>query len=224
MLFDLDDTLLHRDEAVDNIFTLILENCYEEVGHSAKIAMRQKFKEYDKSCYGNNDKTKVLNSLYANFPPKHRLADQSIQDFWNEYFPKCFSINHQHINIINTLKNEVKVAIITNGSTQRQKAKIRNTRLNNCFDIVVISEEAGFSKPDKRIFESAIEKLNVKPGDALFVGDDIYKDIGGSQNAGIKGIWFNPHRSKNDTDIKPYAEIQSLEELLHLIQILNFKR
>lgn len=109
---------------------------------------------------------------------------------------------------------QVKVAIITNGSTQRQKAKIINTNLNSCFDIIIISEEVGFSKPDKRIFELALNKLNVQPEAALFVGDDIEKDIGGCQNANIKGIWFNPHMIKNNTEIKPYAEINSFNRLL----------
>jgi putative hydrolase of the HAD superfamily len=72
----------------------------------------------------------------------------------------------------------------------------------------------GFSKPDKRIFELALNKLNVQPEAALFVGDDIEKDIGGCQNVNIKGIWFNPHMIKNDTEIKPYAEINSFDRLL----------
>ena len=110
---------------------------------------------------------------------------------------------------------QVKVASITNGSTQRQKAKIINTNLNSCFDIIIISEEVGFSKPDKRIFELALNKLNVQSEAALFVGDDIEKDIGGCQNANIKGIWFNPYMMNNDTEIKPNAEINSLEKLLN---------
>lgn len=107
--------------------------------------------------------------------------------------------------------------MITNGSTQRQKAKILNTNLNSCFDVVIISEEVGFSKPDKRIFELALNKLHVQAEDTLFVGDDIEKDIAGCQNANIKGIWFNPHMIKNDTEIKPYAEINSFDSLLSYI-------
>lgn len=84
--------------------------------------------------------------------------------------------------------------------------------------ILVISEEVGISKPDKRIFELALNKLNVKPEEALFVGDDLEKDIDGCQNANIKGIWFNPHKIKNDTDIKPYAEIDSFDGLLSYIR------
>jgi putative hydrolase of the HAD superfamily len=72
----------------------------------------------------------------------------------------------------------------------------------------------GFSKPDKRIFELALNMLNVKPEDALFIGDDLEKDIGGCQNANIKGIWFNPHNNKNDTNIKPYAVVNSFDGLL----------
>jgi putative hydrolase of the HAD superfamily len=214
MLFDLDETLLNRDKAVDQMFLMILEKCYEDVKHSTKNEMLKKFKEYDNRSYGHNDKTKVLESFFDEFPPKYRLLRNEIQDFWNNNFPNCFSINQNTINIVNTIKMQVKVAIITNGSTQRQKAKIIKTNLNSCFDIIIISEEVGFSKPDKRIYELALNKLNVQPEDALFVGDDIVKDIGGCQSANIKGIWFNPHMIKNDTEIKPYAEINSFDELL----------
>ncbi|UFU01304.1 HAD-IA family hydrolase [Radiobacillus kanasensis] len=214
MLFDLDDTLLDRNHAVDNMFLIILEKCYENVKHSTKSKMLQKFKEHDNTSYGYSDKTKVLESFFDEYPPKYRLPRSYIQDFWNNHFPHCFSINQNTIDTVNAIKRQVKVAIITNGSTQRQKAKIMNTNLNSCFDTILISEEVGFSKPDKRIFELALNKLNVQLEDALFVGDDIEKDIGGCQNADMKGIWFNPYMNKNDTDIKPYAEIHSFDRLL----------
>ncbi|MBB6452504.1 putative hydrolase of the HAD superfamily [Salirhabdus euzebyi] len=215
ILFDLDDTLLSRDQAVEKMFLIVLEKCYENVKHSAKREMLLKFKEYDNRCYGNNDKTIVLESFFDEFAPNDRLPRNYIQDFWNTNFPHCFSINQNTINIVNAIKMHVKVAIVTNGSTHRQKAKIMNTNLNSCFDVIIISEEVGISKPDKRIFNLALNKLKVQPEDALFVGDDIEKDIGGCQNANIKGIWFNPHKNKNDTKIKPYAEIDSLDRLFN---------
>ena len=75
----------------------------------------------------------------------------------------------------------------------------------------------GFSKPDKRIFELALNKLNVQPENTLFVGDDLEKDIAGPQNANIKGIWFNPHRIMNKTEIKPYSEIDTFDSLLSYV-------
>ncbi len=224
MLFDLDDTLLDRDKAVDNLFLLVLEKCYEDVSDTVKNNMLQKFKEYDKREYGISDKTIVLESLFDEFAPKYRLPRNYIQDFWNENFPKCFSIDQNTILFLNHIKRHFKVGIITNGSTQRQKAKIMNTSLNEYFDTIIISEEVGFSKPDKRIFELALNKLNVQSEDVLFVGDDLEKDIAGCQNANIKGIWFNPNVIKNNTDTKPYAEITSFDNLLSYCGEINFQK
>ncbi|QWG90019.1 HAD family hydrolase [Bacillus mycoides] len=224
MLFDLDDTLLDRDKAVDNLFLLVLEKCYEDVSDTVKNNMLQKFKEYDKREYGISDKTIVLESLFDEFAPKYRLPRNYIQDFWNENLPKCFSIDQNTILFLNHIKRHFKVGIITNGSTQRQKAKIMNTGLNEYFDMIIISEEVGFSKPDKLIFELALNKLNVQSEDVLFVGDDLEKDIAGCQNANIKGIWFNPNVIKNNTDTKPYAEITSFDNLLSYCGEINFQK
>lgn len=217
MLFDLDDTLLDRDKAVDNFFLLVLEKCYEDVSDTVKNTMLQTFKEYDKREYGISDKTIVLESLFDEFAPKYRLPHNYIQDFWNENFPKCFSIDQNTIHFLNQIKKQFKVGIITNGSTQRQKAKIFNTNLNRYFETIIISEEVGFSKPDKRIFELALNKLNAQPENTLFVGDDLEKDIAGPQNVNIKGVWFNPQKIKNTTQIQPYAEINTLDSLLSYV-------
>ncbi|OZM58767.1 2-haloalkanoic acid dehalogenase [Lottiidibacillus patelloidae] len=214
MLFDLDDTLLDRDKAVEKMFSIILEKFYDDVDQSEKNNMLVQFKEYDKKSYGDNNKIIVFESLFHEFPPQYRLPQQHLQDFWNDHFPQCFSISPNTIKIINTIKMHVKVAIITNGSTQRQKAKILKTNLNRYFDEIIISEEVGISKPDKQIFELALRKIHVNPEAALFVGDDLEKDIAGCQNAGMKGIWFNPQKIKNDSEIKPYAEINSFDRLL----------
>ncbi|EEL85029.1 TPA: HAD family hydrolase [Bacillus nitratireducens] len=224
MLFDLDDTLLDRDKAVDKLFLFVLEKCYEDVSDTVKNNMLQKFKEYDKREYGISDKTIVLESLFNEFAPKYRLPHNYIQDFWNENFPKCFSIDQNTIHFLNHIKRHFKIGIITNGSTHRQKAKIINTNLNNYFDTIIISEEVGLSKPDKRIFELALNKLNVQPENTLFVGDDLERDIAGCQNANIKGVWFNPNMIKNNTDIKPYAEITSFDNLLSYCGEINFQK
>lgn len=218
MIFDLDDTLLNRDKAVEVLFFMILEKCYEGVKHSAKRQMMNKFKEYDKRSYGISDKTKVLESLFDEFPPKNRLLRNDIQEFWNNHFPLCFSVNPNTIEIVNTIKKQFKVAIVTNGTTQRQNAKMINTTLDRYFETIIISEEVGFTKPDKRIFELAISKLNVHPEAALFIGDDLEKDIGGCQNAKINGIWFNPHKINNETEVKPFAEVDSFSKLLSYIK------
>lgn len=72
------------------MFLIILDKCYEDVKHSVKNEMLKKFKEYDKESYGHNDKSKVFESFFDEFPPKYKLPRNEIQDFWNNNFPHCF--------------------------------------------------------------------------------------------------------------------------------------
>lgn len=216
IIFDLDDTLVDRNKAVETMFSLILNTCYRDMDYSSSN-MLDHFKEYDKRAYGNNDKTTVLESLFDEFPPSYRLPRTDIMEFWNIHFPACFAADQTTIDIVNQIKKHAKVAIITNGSTQRQTEKIKNAALDQCFDCILISEEVGFSKPDKRIYELALTKLNVQPENVLFVGDHLVLDVWGSQQVHMKGIWYNPKRIKNDTDILPYAEIDSYDKLLNYL-------
>ena len=220
ILFDLDDTLLDRNQAVDNIFLILLEECYGNVDDALKMEMLLAFKEYDKRAYGISDKTSVFESFFDEFPPLYRLPE--IQNFWNHHFPQCFSISEHTVNLVKRIQEHMKVAIITNGTVHRQKAKIMNSGLHEYFDVILISEEVGLEKPDRRIFQLALNQLQVQPEDALFVGDDLGKDVGGPQGAGLKGIWFNPSGMESDSDIKPDEEIQSLEELLHYLSPKQF--
>ncbi|PFA69852.1 2-haloalkanoic acid dehalogenase [Bacillus sp. AFS015802] len=222
MLFDLDDTLLDRNQAVDNLFLILLEECYGNVEDELKREMLLTFKEYDKRAYGINDKTAVFESFFCEFPPINRLIQ--IQDFWNHHFPQCFSISEHTVNLVKRIQEHMKVAIITNGTVHRQKAKIMNSGLHECFDVILISEEVGLEKPDQRIYQLALNKLQVHPEDALFVGDNLEKDVGGPKGAGLKGIWFNPGGMENDSDIMPDEEIQSLDELLHYLSPKQFTR
>ncbi|WGG44756.1 HAD family hydrolase [Rossellomorea sp. DA94] len=220
MLFDLDDTLLDRNQAVDNIFHIMLEKCYGNVEDTLKAEMLRKFKEYDNRGYGVSDKTAVFQSFFDEFPPLYRLPKP--QEFWNQQFPQCFSISEYTANLLKAIQENMKIAIITNGTIHRQKAKILNSGLHEYFDVILISDEVGLEKPDQRIFQLALNKLQVQPEDALFVGDNLEKDVGGPQGAGLKGIWFNPGGMENDSDIKPDEEIQSLDELLHYLSPKQF--
>lgn len=81
MLFDLDNTLLNRDEAVDRLFFKVVKMCYRDVDHTLKNEMRQQFKVYDGKYFGQRDKTDVIASFFDEFPPQHGMPNHAIQDF-----------------------------------------------------------------------------------------------------------------------------------------------
>ena len=61
--------------------------------------------------------------------------------------------------------------------------------ISDYFDTTVISEVEGVSKPDRRIFEIAMDRLGVTANQAVFVWDHPDVDIRGAQNAGMRAIW-----------------------------------
>lgn len=217
VLFDLDDTLLKRDKAVDYLFRFILENYYTVTDDIMTKKMLKRFKEYDKQSYGDGDKSKVLKPFFQEFPPEREMTDSSMADFWNKYFPQCFKVGEDTLVLLNQMNKYVKMGIITNGSVQRQNAKIKNSKLNSYFETIIISEEVGLSKPDKKIFDLALDELDVVPEDVLFIGDDLVKDVKGPQNAGMTAVWFNPMKEENTTDITPDLEVNHLDNVLALL-------
>src|SRR6185295_13509565 len=105
--------------------------------------------------------------------------------------------------------------IITNGFKRVQEPRFRASPLSKHIDLLVISEECGYTKPDRRIFDHALERAgHGDPGTVLFVGDRLESDIQGAANAGLASCWFNPEREGNGTGIVPDHEIAGLHELL----------
>lgn len=82
----------------------------------------------------------------------------------------------------------LRIAIVTNGQAQQQRAKVRAVGLTDKVHGFVISEEVGASKPAAEIFHSACQAIGVAPTDCLCIGDSLQLDIRGAENAGIPAI------------------------------------
>jgi len=91
-------------------------------------------------------------------------------------------------------------------------------KITNLFEQVIISEEVGWRKPNHIIFQTAVNKLKIRPQDALFVGDNYYADVVGSKALGMDTAWINRKNQSEDTlDPKPDYIIKHLSELLNIV-------
>jgi HAD superfamily hydrolase (TIGR01509 family) len=78
------------------------------------------------------------------------------------------------------------VAILTNGWTELQRAKATAIGFDGP---VIVSEEIGAWKPDRRAFEIACRQLDVDPARSIYVGDSPNVDVAGSKSAGMIAVW-----------------------------------
>ena len=111
-----------------------------------------------------------------------------------------------------------RLAIITNGFKEVQISRLKASPLSDMFEYLIISEEVGYPKPEKEIFDYAFSKLQITNKDnVLIVGDSLTSDIQGGNNYGIDTCWFNPYQKENNTDIISTYEISKLTELIHIL-------
>ena len=98
---------------------------------------------------------------------------------------------------LRTLK--IQLGILTNGDVRAQRNKVRILNLDKIFDRIIYARDEGkdFEKPHKRAFERVLASLNVKPEEALFVGDNFTTDIIGATNAGLTTVWISPKPDKS---------------------------
>lgn len=82
------------------------------------------------------------------------------------------------VSLLDSLKGKVKLGIITNGFTALQRIRLERTGLRDYFDLLVISEEVGVAKPDRRIFDHALQLAGNPDRDrVMMVGDTAESDI-----------------------------------------------
>jgi putative hydrolase of the HAD superfamily len=110
----------------------------------------------------------------------------------------------------------VKLALVTNGGAETQRAKVERFALTHRFDHIQIEGEHGFGKPDERAYRHAMQALGVTAPETWMIGDNLEWEIEVPQRLGIYAIWMDPHGDglPAGTSVKPDRIIRSLAELL----------
>jgi putative hydrolase of the HAD superfamily len=105
--------------------------------------------------------------------------------------------------------------IITNGFEEIQGIKIKQSRLEDFFKHIFISEKIGHQKPQKEIFIHAMEATGASVSESLMIGDNMQTDIAGARSVGMDQVFFNPNKLK--TREKATYEISELKELRNIL-------
>ena len=110
----------------------------------------------------------------------------------------------------------VKLALITNGAAEPQRAKVTRFALEHRFDHIQIEGEHGFGKPEERAYTHAMEVLGVAAHETWMVGDNLEWEVVGPQRLGIHAIWHDGYGVglPPGSPIKPDRIIRRISELL----------
>lgn len=110
------------------------------------------------------------------------------------------------------------IGVLSNGFSQVQHLKIASAGLTDRVDMVILSDDIGINKPDRRIYDYAMEQAGCPDHDAhVMIGDNPDTDIAGAVNAGWGAIYFNRGKVEAPVAHERFVEIGSLASVVSLL-------
>jgi putative hydrolase of the HAD superfamily len=123
--------------------------------------------------------------------------------------------------VLNTLRHSYRMAIVSDAQPCFAGAEIRTVKLESYFDPLIISANYGFRKPDPRMIRLALDNIELAPGEVIFVGNDMYRDIYCARQLGIKTVFFaSTSGAQSYEEVVPDYRITQFKDLLPAVKAL----
>ena len=219
LLFDLDHTLLDSDESEALAYAATMRRAGvanpEQHFDRYRQINRALWAEVERGEIGPNQVRSTRfdqfgDEIGVDFGPD--AADWYVQELGanGDLYPGARQI-------LDDVSRRAKIALVTNGIGEVQRARVERLALARYFDAIVISGEVGTAKPGTEIFDIAFDQLgNPDKATSVMIGDSLSSDIRGGSNYEIDTCWYNPHGATAGRDDQITHEIADLSEVTYL--------
>ncbi|SMY35097.1 pyrimidine 5'-nucleotidase [Photobacterium andalusiense] len=218
ILFDADETLFHFDALRG------LQLMFSRHNITFTDADFEQYEAINKPLWvdyqnGIISATELQNIRFETWAAKLSLSTEQLNhDFLMAMADICTPLDGAK-SLLEALKPQAKLGIITNGFTALQEIRLQRTGFADLFDVLIISEQVGVAKPDIKIFDYACHQMGEpQRQQVLMVGDNPYSDILGGINAGMDTCWLNCDHKSQPVGINPTYTVTALSELQALLQ------
>jgi putative hydrolase of the HAD superfamily len=217
-LFDLGGTLVNIDNSKDpHVMKRMLQDCgvnrsLKDVSkHWVKSWKRLNFREMatllDEFWVRQN--AEVLRSLRVGLNAE-KLA-RFIASHWWDYAKVSLYPDAQEL--LPRLKEEgLKVGLVTNGLQSDTDQILPKVGLKGFFDVVVMVDTLRKMKPDAEVFLYALEKMQTKPSEAVFVGDEVETDYKGAKGCGLTAFLIDRDGKFQEESLNRISSLKDLFE------------
>jgi putative hydrolase of the HAD superfamily len=120
--------------------------------------------------------------------------------------------------VLDVLRERYRLAVVTDAQSAYTRGELHKVGLLDYFDPIVISGDHGYRKPDRRLFQFALDGMGVAAENALYVGNDMHRDIFGAREAGMPTVMFESGQGKSAyLDCVPDYRITDFRDLLKIL-------
>jgi putative hydrolase of the HAD superfamily len=128
--------------------------------------------------------------------------------------------------IVGRLHQKYRMAALSDGQSAWAVPELYAVGLLKYFSPVVVSGDVGYRKPDRRIFEGVLSAMGLSASEVLFVGNNMYRDVFGAKQVGVKTVYFRANGLEERTqgeggDVRADYDIRDFSQVLDAVSFFE---
>lgn len=124
---------------------------------------------------------------------------------------------HVQLTLTALTRRGLKMAVVSDAPRLPVWLRICGLGLQHYFDAVVTFDDTGVKKPDPKPFQAALDKLKLKPEEAIMIGDWAERDMVGAKAVGLKTVFARYGDLQNQQNVISDYEVNDIQELLEIV-------
>jgi putative hydrolase of the HAD superfamily len=237
ILFDLYGTLIdiETDESLEEIYRSIahfltyhgiylhrweVRDRYYEIMKQQKEERGEEYPEIDVEAIWNS----FLRQEGIGAPLARRQLATILAQIYRGISRKLLQLYPDVKRVLNELRPTYRMALVSDAQPCYALPEMKAVGLEGYFDPVIISADYGFRKPDARLIKKALDTMKLVPAEVICVGNDMYRDIYGGSQLGIKTIFIDSNQgAKSHENVTPDYFAHRFEDVLKAVEALRVK-
>ena len=240
LAFDVNGTLIDilTDESMDEIYRSLRHFLTYQGLNISRTDLRdlyfRRMKEQMSASlepYPEYDAVEIWRSIFDEFatsytrslpPEKLQQMPFFLAQMYRAISRKRLQLYPYVLEVMEKLRSRFPMALVTDAQSAYALGELHKVGLTHYFSPIVVSGEYGYRKPDGRLFQRALHGMDVAAEETLFIGNDMYRDIYGAQQAGMKTLMYNsPQGDKSYRGVSPDFTITDYRELLNILGVAD---
>lgn len=215
VIFDLDNTLYPEETYVQSGFKAVARYLSEKYDCDCEKLFSKIMDIFNDEGRGNVFDT-LLNDLNFN------ENVSTLVYIYRHHFPEI-SLYSESISLLNSLKDNYKLALITDGRAFVQKRKVDALNIEDYFDVIIYTDVLGenYWKPSAEPYKLVLGMLECDAKDSCYVGDDPYKDFKAPNELGMKSIQVKMEEEMDYWKKRGYQRVDADFQVNGLNEILG---
>jgi HAD superfamily hydrolase (TIGR02253 family) len=130
---------------------------------------------------------------------------------------------HVYMTLMELMKMQLRLGVVSDAPVKEAWLRLSYLNFHHIFDAVVTFDDTGERKPAPGPFRKVLEKLGVRPVEALMIGDWAERDVVGAMQVGMKTVFARYGDTFGTVHSNADYDINDISELINIVRRENGK-